>query len=114
MADVPDHPVVRRFENIVERDGEFDDAEPGAEMPAGDRHGVDQLGAELVGELMEILFRDLAQVSRDAHPVEERCPVGNPRRFCCIFAVRQIGAPSRATVDHKARRLPQKFCFFLE
>jgi hypothetical protein len=35
----------------VQRDGELDHAEAGAEMAAGHRDGVDGLGAQLVGEL---------------------------------------------------------------
>ena len=33
MADVPDDFVLGRVEDVVQRDGEFDDAEAGAEMP---------------------------------------------------------------------------------
>ena len=48
MADVPDQTVARRVENVVQRHGQFDHAEPGAEMAAGHRHGADGLGAQLV------------------------------------------------------------------
>ena len=51
VADVPDQPVARRVEDVVQRDRQLDDAEPGAEMAAGDRDGVDRLGAQLVGDL---------------------------------------------------------------
>ena len=37
VADVPDQPVVRRVEDVVQRDSQLDDAEPGAEMAAGVR-----------------------------------------------------------------------------
>ena len=47
MADIPDQPVVRRVEDIVERNRELDDAETGAEMAAGDRDGVDQFAVYL-------------------------------------------------------------------
>ena len=43
MADVPNQPVVRRIENIMQRDGELDHAEAGAEMAAGRRDSVDGL-----------------------------------------------------------------------
>ena len=42
VADVPDQPVVRRVEHVVQRHRQFDHAEAGAEMPAGDRHRVDR------------------------------------------------------------------------
>ena len=35
VADIPDQPVGRRVEDVVQRDRQFDDAEAGAEMPAG-------------------------------------------------------------------------------
>ena len=46
VADVPDQPVVRRLENVVERDGQFDDAETRAQMAAGDGNRVDRFGAQ--------------------------------------------------------------------
>ena len=55
VADVPDQPVGRRVEDVVQRDGELDDAKPGAEMAAGPGDGVDRLLAQLVGELPELL-----------------------------------------------------------
>ena len=54
MADVPYQPVVRGIEDIVKADGQFDDAEPGAEMAAGHGHGVDQILAEFLSELRQI------------------------------------------------------------
>ena len=45
VADVPDQPVLRRVEDIVKGDGEFDDAEARAEMASGDGHGRDRLVA---------------------------------------------------------------------
>ena len=58
VADVPDQPVARRVEDVVERDRQLDDAEAGAEMAAGDRDGVDGLGAQLVGELRAAASRE--------------------------------------------------------
>jgi hypothetical protein len=55
MADVPDHAVARRIEQIMQRDGQLDHAEAGAEMAAGDRHGVDRLLAQFVGELAQLI-----------------------------------------------------------
>ena len=46
MADIPDQPVIRRVEDVVHGDRQFDHAETGAEMSAGVRHGVDHLGAQ--------------------------------------------------------------------
>jgi hypothetical protein len=38
----------------MQRDGELDDAEPGAEMAAGDRDRVDGLVAQFVGDLPQL------------------------------------------------------------
>ena len=64
MADVPDQPVVRRVEHVVQRDGQLDDAEAGAEMPAGYRHRADRLAAQFVGNLAQVDFVDAAQIGR--------------------------------------------------
>ncbi len=73
VADIPDQPVVGRVEHVVQRHGQFDHAEPGAEMAAGLGNGVDQLGAQLLGNLRQFVFRQLAQVGRKADAVEQRC-----------------------------------------
>ncbi len=54
VADVPDEPVARGVEQIVQRDRQLDHAEPGAEVAAGHRDGVDRLLAQLGGELRQI------------------------------------------------------------
>ena len=73
MADVPDEPVARRVEHLVQRDRQLDDAEPGAEMPAGDRDRIDRLRAQLVGELGQLLFGKPAQILGRLDGVEQRC-----------------------------------------
>ncbi len=72
MSDIPDQPVGRGVEDVVQRHRQFDDAEPGTEMAAGHRYGIDQLGAQLVGELTQILFGQLAQFGRNRDAVEQR------------------------------------------
>jgi hypothetical protein len=72
VADVPDQPVLGRVEDVVERDRQLDDAEPRAEMPACHRHGRNRLGAQLIGQLTQLLGRQFAQVLRHIHLVEQR------------------------------------------
>ena len=60
VADVPDQAVARRVEDVVDRGGQFDDAEAGAEVAAGHRHGVDGFLAEFVGDLLHLLDLELA------------------------------------------------------
>ena len=72
MADVPDDAVVGRVEHVVQRAGQFHDAEPGAEMPAGHRDGVDHFGAQFVGNLRQVFLVDAAQVSGGLDCVQQR------------------------------------------
>ena len=47
VADVPDEPVVRRVEDVVQRDGELDRAEAGGEVAAARGDAADQVFAQL-------------------------------------------------------------------
>ena len=62
VADVPNYPVIRRIENIMQGNRELDHAQSRAEMTAryGDR--VDRLSAQFVGDLSEISFVQAPQI----------------------------------------------------
>ena len=64
MADVPDQPVGGRVEDGVQRYGQFDHAQAGAEMAAGLGHRVDGLETQFVGQLPELLRRQVLHVAR--------------------------------------------------
>ena len=63
MADVPDDAVARRVEQVVQRDGQLDDAEPRPEVAAGDRDGIDRLLAQLVRDLTKLALVELREES---------------------------------------------------
>ncbi len=71
MPDIPDHPIMRRIEDVVECDGQLDDAKPGAKMAAGHGHGVDHLGAQFLGDLLEVRGRKGAQIGGHLDAVEK-------------------------------------------
>ena len=48
MTDVPDNAVFRCVKNIVQRNGQFDYAETGSKMPAGDGSGMNGFGAQFI------------------------------------------------------------------
>ena len=73
VADVPDQPVGRRVEHVVQRHGQLDHAEAGAEMAAGLGDRVDGLPPQLVGQLLELLGRQVLHVARKVDAVEQRC-----------------------------------------
>ena len=56
----------------MQRDGELDHAEPGAEVPAGGGDGVDGLLAQLVGQLAQLPAVETAHVGRCFDEVEQR------------------------------------------
>ena len=72
VADVPDQAIIGGVEHVVQRDGQFHDAEAGAEMAAGLGDGVDHLRAHFVGELPELLGREVLQVGWNVDTVEQR------------------------------------------
>src|SRR3569833_380542 len=70
VADVPDQPVARRVEDVMDRGGELDHAEARAEVTAGHRDGIDGLLTQLVCDLAHLLDLELAQVFRRPDGVE--------------------------------------------
>ena len=73
MADIPDQPILGRVENPMQRHGQFNDAKPGAQMPAGDGDGVDHFGAQFSRELGQLIFAQPTQVFRRFDVIEEWC-----------------------------------------
>ena len=71
MPDVPDQAILRRVEHIMEGHGQLDHPETGAEMAARDRHRIDRLLAQLVGELAQLSALQAAQVRRGLDQVEQ-------------------------------------------
>ena len=59
---VPDQPVTRGVEHIVQRDGQLHRAQIGRQVPPGTRHGVQNELPQLVGKLGQFLPVQRAQV----------------------------------------------------
>ncbi len=72
VADVPDQTVLRRVEDIVQRDGQLDHAEPRTEMAAGDRHGFDHRGAHVPRQRLKLVLGQAAQGCGVGHRIENR------------------------------------------
>ena len=71
---VPDQPVARRIENVMQHHGELDDAEPRAEVTPCFRNRIDGFRAQLVGELLQLLDRKPPDIGRLVDRVQKRCP----------------------------------------
>ena len=51
---------------------EFQHAEAGTEVPAGLAHAVEQIGAQVVRELVELCLGEIADGAAGVHGIEER------------------------------------------
>ncbi len=72
VADVPDQPVVRRVEDMVQGHGELDHTKTSAEMPAGHGDRIDRLLPQLGRQLHQAATAKAAQVAGLVNLVEER------------------------------------------
>ena len=72
VADIPDQPIARGVEDVMQGRRQLDHAEAGAEMSAGHRDGVDGLLTQLVGDLPDLLHLEPAQIVRGPDRVEKR------------------------------------------
>ena len=83
MADVEDELVLRRVEDAMQRDGQFDHAEIRSEMAAGLGEDVDQLIAHFLRELRQILFAKRFDVGWRTDSIEQTL-----RRVCRLGGLR--------------------------
>ena len=70
VTDVPDQSIGRGVVDMVQRYGQFDDAQGRAEMTAGHRGDFDQFLADLVGQLTEILRAQGTEIRRAVDPIQ--------------------------------------------
>ena len=56
MTHVPHQTVVRGVEHVVQRDGQFNDAQAGTEMPTRLTDGVEQFLAQFIGQRFQLGF----------------------------------------------------------
>ena len=64
MPHIPDQLVIRRVENIMDCDSEFDGAQAGTQMTGVLRGFFDQEFADLPAKLRKAFFRDLFKIFR--------------------------------------------------
>ncbi len=72
VAHVPHDAIDRRVEYVMQGDGELDRAEPGREVAAARRDGLDEEFAQLARQLGQLARRELAQVGGRTDRVEQR------------------------------------------
>ena len=71
---VQQDPVLRGVEDPVQRDGQLDHAEVGAEVSAGLGHRVDEEGTDLPRQLLELLRAEPVQIARSPDAGQQRHP----------------------------------------
>ncbi|KAI0561881.1 1-deoxyxylulose-5-phosphate synthase [Gracilaria domingensis] len=69
---VPDEAVVRGVEDVVQRNGELDDAQRRAQVAARGRHGAQHVPAQLVRQRAQIGGAQAAQIGRRRDGVQQR------------------------------------------
>ncbi len=71
VADVPDDAIVRGVEDVMQADGQFDDAEPGREVSAGARDAVDQKRPQFLRQLAKFGAAQATQVGGAVDAAEQ-------------------------------------------
>ena len=71
MPGVPHDPVTRRLEDAMERHRQLDHAEVRPEVPAVPRDGIDQPGADLPRQIVELLVGEVAEILRTGQRIEQ-------------------------------------------
>ena len=71
MTDIPDQAVVRGVEDMVQGDRQFHHAEPGAEVPAGAAHAVQEILAQFPSEPQQFFPIECAEVAPGVNAVEQ-------------------------------------------
>jgi hypothetical protein len=72
VAHIEDDLVVGRVEHIVHSNGQLDHAEAAAQVPAGLGHRVDDVRAQFLAQLLQLLAVEVLQVHRVLDGVEQR------------------------------------------
>ena len=76
MSDVPDQPVMRRVEHIMQGDGQLDGAQAGGEMSAAGADALDQELAQFRREGRQRGERQAAQIRRGVEARKQRQVIG--------------------------------------
>ena len=73
MSDIPDDAIGRRVKQVMERNGEFDHAQAGAEVAAGHGNRIDRLCSQFVGDLSQLVRPQGSEFARIPDGVQQRC-----------------------------------------
>ena len=71
MSDIPDQPVCRRIEDVMQRDAEFDDTKTGRKMTAGLRNRVYKELPNLSSQLREFPWGEFSNIRWRRNVIEQ-------------------------------------------
>ncbi len=121
VAHIPDQPVMWRVEDVMECQGQFDHAQTGAEMTAGNGDGADGFVAQFRRQLCQLVLRQSAQVLGTVDKIQNRrctvfCQCPNPSLALDNGAIdlpplrRHFGPGARSVspVDHEPRQRTER------
>ncbi len=74
MADIPNQPIFRRVEHVVQRHRQLDDTETRAEVTTRLGNGVNEFVTQLVCNLTQASPVQRPQIRRKANSIEQRSP----------------------------------------
>ncbi len=72
VPDVPHELVARGVEHVMQRDGELDDAESGADVSARARAAVDERGTDVIAQRAQLVARESLEIRRQGNAIEYR------------------------------------------
>src|SRR6185437_11866791 len=93
VPDVPDQLVARRVEAAVQRDGQFDNSQAGADVAAGDGARFNEECPDIVREHAQLVVRERADVGGGFYAVKNRHGSSKTRTFAAGTSVTMAMLP---------------------
>ncbi len=96
MANIPNQPVIRRVEDIMQSHRQLNHTQPGGKMPTGTPHAPQQVVTQFVRQRPQIFFRQTPQLLRGINLVQQGCI-----RALCRYFIIDLGHGEQALKSHK-------------
>ena len=72
MADIPDQTIIGRVEHMMNSHRQFDHAQAGAKVSAGDRDGPNRIVAQFTRKLLQLIDGQVPDVLGIVHAIQQR------------------------------------------
>ena len=94
MPHIPNQPVIGRIKQIMNGNRQLDHTKASAKMATGNRHRINHLGAQFIGNLLHLCRLQRAQVFRSLYRIKER-GLGRRAHTDLNFSIFYIASPSK-------------------